>query len=157
MTLFVGIAIAVGCAFFALSQAIDMLRAGQTNLLTKLVTAGSGYWIVFIVYIVLAMAAGASARVKGLNVLLYSAFTAVTGFLISPLFYYAFVSAGQQYGIIWNAFGITALVFGSLTGYVFISGRDSASWVGSSRWASLCCWDSLSAHSFSRPLRFRWR
>jgi len=123
LTLTGGVAIMMATAFWLTQHAITALAAGQTDWLVSLMS-GRAMWLVFLVYIVMAMAAMGVARVKGVNLLVYGAFTVVTGFLLSPLFLIAYTSAGQSYGVIWNAFGITALVFVGLSGYVIISRQD---------------------------------
>jgi modulator of FtsH protease len=117
MTFLGGVALAMLTAFMAVNSVI---KSGELSGPVALVARH--YMVTFIIFIVLAMAASAVARVRGVNVLVYAAFTAFTGLLISPLFLVAYNSGG--YAVIWNAFGLTALVFGGLTMYVFISGKD---------------------------------
>ena len=129
MTLCGGVAIALFTAFQIVSSAVQ----GNPGVL-KAVTGH--YWMVAIGYIVLALGAGALARVRGVNVAVYVAFTAFTGLLISPLFAYAYIQGHQSFEIVWNAFGLTALVFGGLTVYVFWSGKDF-SFLGGMLWVGL--------------------
>lgn len=118
MTFLGGVAIALAVAFWLVSTAVE---TQQLPMLLNFVVRN--YLLTFLIYIGLAFAASAAARVRGVNFIVYAAFTAFTGALISPLFLVAFAKAGG-YTIIWNAFGLTALVFGGLTAYVFISGKD---------------------------------
>ncbi len=120
LTLFAGLAVAMFTAFYCLSSVVS----GEGEWLRTIYGSRYGFWGVFIAYIVMAMAAGAMARRPVVNILTYVLFTAVTGVLLFPLFAQAYIVAGKSYQIIWNAFAITGLVFGGLTAYVFISGRD---------------------------------
>lgn len=129
MTLCGGVAITLFTSFQIVSAAVS----GNPSLLKAV--AGN-FWMFFIGYVLLAMAAGAVGRIRGLNVLVFIAFTALTGFILSPLFAVAYQKAGGSFDIVWNAFGLTALVFGGLTGYVFWSGKDF-SFLGGMLWVGL--------------------
>lgn len=60
----------------------------------------------------------------GLNVLAFGVFTAFTGFaILGPMFMVAIMTTGGP-AVIWNAFGLSALVFGALTAFVLITGKD---------------------------------
>lgn len=130
MTLFVGVAVAMGTGFMILQDAINTQMQGP---LARLVL-GSPI-VVMIAYIAMAFGAGFAARVKGVNIVVYLLFTMVTGGLLSFAFIYAYAATGS-YAVIWNAFGLTALVFGGLTGYVLISGKDF-SFMGGMLWVGL--------------------
>lgn len=117
LTLCAGVAIAMGTAFYVLQSAI----AGSPELMAMVT---NNYLVTFVIYIVLAIAAGAVAQMRGVNIIVFGIFTAFTGLLISPLFAMAYTAAGGSTAIIWNAFGLSTLVFGGLTAYVFVSGKD---------------------------------
>lgn len=117
LTFLFGLAIAMAVAFSLVNSAVKtqqvpwlMARVASNPILT------------LVIYVALAFAASAAARVSGINVVIYGAFTAFTGAIISPLFLVTYAQHG--YGVIWNAFAITGLVFGGLTAYVLISGKD---------------------------------
>jgi FtsH-binding integral membrane protein len=124
MTLCVGVLISLGTAFGLMQHALQALQTRQMDWLAKFSTGQSGYFLVFLLYIGMAFAAGALARRKGVNLIVYGAFTAVAGLLLTPLFLYAYVAAGQSYSVIWSAFGLTVLMFGGLTLFVMVTGAD---------------------------------
>lgn len=121
MTFAAGVALTMFIAFFCLKQTLGSVES-TGRLSGPLMWVANHVFMTFLIYLGLAFAATAAARVKGINVLVYAAFAAITGLFISPLFLVAFAKGG--YAVIWNAFGLTALVFGGLTLYVFISGKD---------------------------------
>jgi FtsH-binding integral membrane protein len=119
MTLTGGVAIAMASAYFC---AVQATQGGAMQGFMRAMTSGMGFVLVFLAYIALSFAVRAAAKVPGVNLLVYGLFTAVTGVIISPLFFVALVTTGPV--AIWQAFGITAIAFGGLTGYVLISGKD---------------------------------
>ena len=125
LTLSAGIAISMGTAFHLVSSFL----AGEADWMRSLMAGKGAIWGVFLLYIVMAMAAGAVARIRTVNVVVFAAFTAVTGLMLTPLFLWAYMAAGQSFGIIWNALALTGLVFGGLTGYVLIT-RQNFSFLG---------------------------
>ncbi len=134
MTLLVGIGIMMLSALFMVSHAVDMLRAGQMDFLTSVATGQKWLWV-FLAYLGLAFATSGFAQRPGINVLLYGAFTVMTGALVTPLCLVAYAKTGD-YTVIWNAFGLTALVFGGLTGYVLVTMKDF-SFLGGMLWVGL--------------------
>lgn len=62
------------------------------------------------------------AMVKGLNVVVFFAFAAFMGLVTVPLMAFALSTKGLA--IVGQALGLTVLVFGGLTAYVFISKKD---------------------------------
>ncbi|PKO16427.1 hypothetical protein CVU37_10610 [candidate division BRC1 bacterium HGW-BRC1-1] len=125
LTLSGGIAITMFTAFHLVSRFL----AGDAEWMRSLITGKGAIWGVFILYIVMAMAAGAVSRIRTVNVIVYAAFTAVTGLMLAPMFLWAYVVAGNSFGIVWNALALTGLVFGGLTGYVLIT-RQNFSFLG---------------------------
>lgn len=65
--------------------------------------------------------ANAVSRIEGINYLALFAFTAFTGFLVTPLLAMYELSAP---GILMQAAVLTLLMFGSLTTYVFVTKKD---------------------------------
>jgi modulator of FtsH protease len=122
MTLCVGLAISMGVAFYILNMAIN----GDPALMTWLI---KNRWLVFFGYLAMAFAAGGVARRPGINIILFGAFTVATGLLLAPMFAMAYMST-ESMQVIWNAFGLTALVFGGLTSYVLVTGKNFSAWGG---------------------------
>jgi FtsH-binding integral membrane protein len=135
MTLLAGIGIMLASSLFMVTHAVETLRAEQMDFLTQVATGQRWFWV-FLAYLGLAFATSGLSRRPGINVLLYGAFTVMTGALVAPLCLMAYVKAGGNYAIIWNAFGLTALVFGGLTGYVLITKKDF-SFLGGMLWVGL--------------------
>lgn len=119
LTLTGGVAIAMASAFFCATSAT---QGGAMAGIMRTMVSGPGFIVVFLAYLALSFAANAAARIKGVNVLVYALFTAVTGIIISPLFFVALHTTGPV--AIWQAFAITGVTFGGLTGYVLVSGKD---------------------------------
>lgn len=117
LTLCAGIAIMMATGFQLMEQ---FLQGGVPWL--RSIFSGWGFLGVFILYMGCAFAAGAVARVKGVNILVFGLFATVTGLLITPALLSAYSYGGHQ--VIWNALGLTALVFGGLTAYVLITRAD---------------------------------
>jgi FtsH-binding integral membrane protein len=61
-------------------------------------------------------------RRVGIHLLMLLLFTLLTGITTAPIVYWAGVQGGTQ--IIFEAFALTTVVFGSLAGYVYFTGRD---------------------------------
>ena len=135
MTLIVGIGIMMATSLYMVTHAVEMVQAGQMDFLTSVATGQKWLWV-FLLYLGLAFATSGFARRPGLNVLLYGVFTVMTGVLITPLCLLAYMKTGGNYAIIWNAFGLTALVFGGLTGYVLVTKKDF-SFLGGMLWVGL--------------------
>src|SRR5437764_856058 len=79
-TMCIGVAITMGTSFMLLQGYI------QNESQSILAALMQKYMFVFIAYIALGVAAPFGARTRGLNVILYGAFTLVTGLLLGPLF-----------------------------------------------------------------------
>ena len=125
LTLCAGVAVAM----FTGLHLVSRLIAGEAGWLRDILFGRFGFIGIFVLYIVMAMAAGAVSRIRTVNVIVYAAFTAVTGLLLVPLFLWAYAVAGNSFGLIWNALGLTALVFGGLTAYVLVT-RQNFSFLG---------------------------
>jgi FtsH-binding integral membrane protein len=64
---------------------------------------------------------------SGINVLAFAAYALFTGFVVSGLVYVALLMGsmhGDSSQYVVQAFGLTALTFGGLTAYAFVSKRD---------------------------------
>ena len=112
----VGVLISMGTAFALLQQGIEDPQG------SIVVQVAHNYLMVGLIYLALTFGASLAARVRILNISLFIAFALVTGLRLSPLFVLGYQAGG--YALIWNALGMTCLLFGGLTGYVFISGKD---------------------------------
>jgi len=97
--------------------------AGNPDSILWSIMQGKGMLMLFLAYLALSFMVGAVVRTKGVNILAYLAFTAFTGFFISPLLLMAAVKT-QSLTIIWQALGLTVFAFGGLSGYVLVSGKD---------------------------------
>lgn len=114
------------CGGVALSMATGFYVASQhPGLISLFVGKGLfGFLVLIAAFVGMTFAVQAVSRVPGLNLLAYGAFTSFTGLaILSPLFYIAIRTTGS-YDVVWNAFGLSALVFGGLTGFVLITGKD---------------------------------
>lgn len=114
------------CGGVAISMASGFLVAIKApHLLQSVFSRGPlGMLMFFAVFIGLTFGVQAVSRVRGLNVIAFALYTAVTGaFILAPLFYVGVVTTGN-FDVVWNAFGLSALVFGGLTGFVLITGKD---------------------------------
>ena len=64
----------------------------------------------------------------GVNTLAFAGYALFTGFVVSGIvlvaLYYGQMLTGNPGTYVWQAFGLTALVFGGLTGYAFFTKRD---------------------------------
>lgn len=77
--------------------------------------------LMFGVMIVGVIGAGAVSRIEGLNYVGLFGFTALMGFMFTPVL----VISEQSYpGILTQTMALTMLVFGSLTTYVFVTKKD---------------------------------
>lgn len=120
MTMTAGVGLAMVTAYYFATAAFG---SGAIQNFMRAMVSGKGFFLLLLAYIALSFGANAAARVKGLNVIVFALFTAFTGIVISPLFFAAIVTT-HSIVIVWQAFAITAVTFGALTGYVLISGKD---------------------------------
>jgi hypothetical protein len=89
LTLAGGIAVMMGTGFYLMDH---FLRGGVPWL--RSIFSGWGFLGVFLAYMACAFAAGALARVKGLNIAVFCLFAVVTGLLITPALLAAFNYGG---------------------------------------------------------------
>lgn len=118
MTLTAGVAVSMATAIYMTMGALQ----SQGHLLWKIVQ-GRNYLFLFLAYLALAFGAGAVARTRGINVIVYAVFTAFTGFFISPLLLFAVGKTGS-FDVVWQALGLTTFAFAGLTGYVLLTKKD---------------------------------
>lgn len=114
------------CGGVAVSMATGFYVATQhPGLLSVFFGKGiMGFLLLFAVFIGMTFVVQKVARVPGVNLLAFGGFTAFTGLaILAPMFFVAIRTTGG-YDVIWNAFGLSALVFGGLTGFVLITGKD---------------------------------
>lgn len=120
LTMSAGIGVTMATAYFFMVQA---MTPGPVRTLLMSLASPVSFIVVLLAYMGLSYAVHAASRVRGVNVLLFGLFCAFTGLIISPLFLVAVAQTGGM-TIVWQAFAITVITFGSLTGYVLISGKD---------------------------------
>jgi FtsH-binding integral membrane protein len=106
---FVATLFAIGGALLGLAFPPLMLLAAQHPIVTFLLLIGG------------VMGAQAVRHVPGVNLVALFGFTTLTGVMISPVLY---VVGQNNPGSILQAGILTVVIFGGLTAYVFISGRD---------------------------------
>jgi FtsH-binding integral membrane protein len=106
---FVATLFAIGGALLGLAFPPLMLLAAQHPIITFLVLIGG------------VMGAQAVRHVPGVNLVALFGFTTLTGVMISPVLY---VIGQTNPASILQAGVLTVVIFGGLTAYVFISGRD---------------------------------
>lgn len=86
------------------------------------------FWPVWMIgsFVLLLILVFGARRVKGLNIALLGAFTFIEGLFLCGVIE-AYVQAGAGH-LVLEAFVITLGVFGTLTGYIFVTKRDLSGW-----------------------------
>lgn len=110
-----GLAIAMGTAF----------AVARTDMAAYMLKFGFMGWMLAMALILGAtFLAHSTARVPVLNVVSFAAMTAVMGAVaLAPMFWVAQRMTGTN-DTVWSAFGLTMLVFGGLTMFVMMTGKD---------------------------------
>ena len=96
--------------------------------MARLIYGSQFGWLIYMgVFLAGSFAVQAVAEKSPVNVVAYAAWVVVMGFLVAPIVLIADQMQGAE--LITQASGLTALIFGGLTGYVLWTGADFK-WMG---------------------------